>query len=60
MLPKFNTIDAYLKTVSAERRRALQRLRKTILTLFPQAEECISYRIPAFRSMHKPQPLGFS
>jgi uncharacterized protein YdhG (YjbR/CyaY superfamily) len=49
MLPKFNTIDAYLKSVAEDRREALQRLRKTIRTIIPEAEECISYRMPAFR-----------
>lgn len=43
------TIDAYLKGLPADRRRALKDLRKTILAVIPDAQECISYRIPAFR-----------
>jgi uncharacterized protein YdhG (YjbR/CyaY superfamily) len=49
MLPKFNTIDAYLKTVTEDRRKALAGLRKTILSIIPKAEECVSYGMPAFR-----------
>ena len=49
MLPKFDTIDEYLATLTGDRRRALERLRKTIRSVIPRAEECISYRMPAFR-----------
>ena len=43
------TIDAYLSAVKGERREALEALRKTIRSIVPGAEECISYGIPAFR-----------
>jgi uncharacterized protein YdhG (YjbR/CyaY superfamily) len=43
------TIDAYLATLTPERRAPLQRLRETIKKLLPAAEECISYAMPAFR-----------
>jgi len=43
------TIDEYLRTVPAEQRAALNKLRRTIHSAFPRAEECISYGIPAFR-----------
>lgn len=43
------TIDAYLSTVKGEKRAALEALRRTIRSVVPEAEECISYRIPAFR-----------
>lgn len=43
------TIDEYLAGVSDDRRRALEDLRKKIRSVVPAAEECISYRIPAFR-----------
>ncbi len=43
------TIDAYLGSVSGETRAALEKLRKTIGSAAPKAEECISYGIPAFR-----------
>jgi uncharacterized protein YdhG (YjbR/CyaY superfamily) len=49
MAAKPETIDAYLATVSADRRTALEKLRKTILARLPDAEECISYSMPAFR-----------
>ena len=46
---KSATIDAYLSTVKGERRAALDAMRKTIRSIVPDAEECISYGIPAFR-----------
>jgi uncharacterized protein YdhG (YjbR/CyaY superfamily) len=49
MITKPNSIDAYLATVSAPHREALQSLRQAIHAILPQAEECISYGIPAFR-----------
>lgn len=42
-------IDAYLASASSASRPALRDLRKTIHSLVPGAEECISYRLPAFR-----------
>ena len=42
-------IDAYLANVSPRNRALLQQLRKAILAAVPEVEECISYRIPAFR-----------
>ena len=42
-------IDDYLAPLSADKRAALQRLRKTIHAAYPKAEETISYGIPAFR-----------
>jgi uncharacterized protein YdhG (YjbR/CyaY superfamily) len=47
--PKPKTIDEYLAGVDADHRDALQKLRETIHTVAPTAEECISYGIPAFR-----------
>jgi uncharacterized protein YdhG (YjbR/CyaY superfamily) len=35
--------------LSADKRAALERLRKTIKAAAPNAEECISYQLPAFR-----------
>jgi uncharacterized protein YdhG (YjbR/CyaY superfamily) len=43
------TIDEYLAPLSNEKRTALEKLRKAIASAAPRAEECISYRIPAFR-----------
>jgi uncharacterized protein YdhG (YjbR/CyaY superfamily) len=42
-------IDAYLKTVPADQREALSNLRARILAAVPEADEGISYRVPAFR-----------
>ena len=41
--------DDYLAAVSAEKRAALETLRKAIMTAAPDLEECISYQLPAFR-----------
>jgi uncharacterized protein YdhG (YjbR/CyaY superfamily) len=46
---KPRTIDEYLAGVNADQRIALEKLRKTIRAVVPNAEECISYGIPAFR-----------
>jgi uncharacterized protein YdhG (YjbR/CyaY superfamily) len=43
------TIDAYLAKVKGPKRVALDHLRKTICAVVPKADECISYRMPAFR-----------
>jgi len=43
------SIDAYLAGVPADRRAALQKLRRAIRSIIPAAEECISYSMPAFR-----------
>ncbi|HEY8091731.1 MAG TPA: DUF1801 domain-containing protein [Polyangiaceae bacterium] len=43
------TIDAYLSRLPAGKRTALDRLRKTIRSIVPRAEECFSYGMPAFR-----------
>src|ERR1700722_12076367 len=42
-------IDDYLAGVAPGRRALLQKLRKTIRSIVPEVEECISYRLPAFR-----------
>jgi uncharacterized protein YdhG (YjbR/CyaY superfamily) len=43
------TIDEYLAPLSAEKRAALEKLRRDIRAAAPKAVECISYQIPAFR-----------
>src|SRR5215471_19007157 len=43
------TFDGFLTALSPEKRAALESLRKTIRDIVPNAEECISYGIPAFR-----------
>ena len=47
--PAPNTVDAYLARVPPKFRATLQRLRRTIKAAAPDAEEVISYRMPAFR-----------
>jgi uncharacterized protein YdhG (YjbR/CyaY superfamily) len=47
--PKPKTIDEYLAGVKPDQRTALEKLRGTIRAVAPEAEECISYGIPAFR-----------
>lgn len=42
-------IDAYLAKVEEPKRATLQKLRETIRDILPQAEEVISYGMPAFR-----------
>ena len=44
-----STIDEYLRTVPEDRRLALEKLRAQIRAIVPGVEECISYRMPAFR-----------
>lgn len=46
---KPNTIDEYLAALPDDKRGALEQLRKTIRSAAPNAEECISYQLPAFR-----------
>jgi uncharacterized protein YdhG (YjbR/CyaY superfamily) len=46
---KPKTIDEYLAGVNAEYRDVLGKLRKAIHAVAPNAKECISYGIPAFR-----------
>jgi uncharacterized protein YdhG (YjbR/CyaY superfamily) len=46
---KPSTIDDYLKGVPEDRRQALENLRAKIRSVVPNAEECIRYRMPAFR-----------
>ena len=49
MAAKPRTIDGYLAGVSADKRAALQKLRKTIRAAAPKLEECIAYGVPSFR-----------
>ena len=46
---KATTIDEYLNGVNTDQRAALDRLRRIISSAVPDAEECISYSMPAFR-----------
>lgn len=46
-------IDEYLAKVTPRNRALLRELRKTIRALVPGVEECVSYRLPAFRYQGK-------
>ena len=50
---KPKTTDDYLAAVSPKKRAALEKLRKAIRAAAPEAEECISYQLPAFRLHRK-------
>src|SRR5947208_4245907 len=42
-------VDEYLRGLKEPKRSTLQSLRRTIIEIVPEAEEVISYRVPAFR-----------
>jgi uncharacterized protein YdhG (YjbR/CyaY superfamily) len=42
-------VDQYLRGVDEPKRSTLEALRHTILEIVPEAEQGISYRVPAFR-----------
>jgi uncharacterized protein YdhG (YjbR/CyaY superfamily) len=46
---KPTTIDEYLAAVEPAKRKALERLRRNVLSAAPNATECVAYRLPAFR-----------
>jgi len=47
--PKAKTVDEYLAALPEDQHAALEKLRKAITAAAPEAEECISYQLPAFR-----------
>jgi uncharacterized protein YdhG (YjbR/CyaY superfamily) len=52
-------VDSYLRDLEEPKRTTLQGLRRTILEIVPEAEEVISYRVPAFR-LHGKVIAGFA
>ena len=46
---KSSPIDDYLRAVSPDRKKALEDLRAKIRAAVPDAQECLSYGMPAFR-----------
>lgn len=46
-------VDEYLATLDEPKRSTLEDLRQTILSIIPDAEECISYGKPAFKLQGK-------
>jgi uncharacterized protein YdhG (YjbR/CyaY superfamily) len=52
-------IDDYLATLEEPKRTTLSQLRQTIVCIIPDAEQCISYGMPAFR-LHGKVVAGFA
>jgi uncharacterized protein YdhG (YjbR/CyaY superfamily) len=46
-------VDNYLASLEETKRNTLEVLRRTILDIVPEAEQCISYGVPAFRLQGK-------
>jgi uncharacterized protein YdhG (YjbR/CyaY superfamily) len=46
-------VDDYLSRVDEPKRSTLEALRRTILEVIPEAEQMLSYRVPAFRVQGK-------
>lgn len=42
-------VDEYLDSIEEPKRSTLEEVRRTILRVVPDAEECISYAVPAFK-----------
>jgi uncharacterized protein YdhG (YjbR/CyaY superfamily) len=42
-------VDQYLRALDEPKRSTLEALRRTIVEIIPDAEQCISYGMPAFR-----------
>lgn len=52
-------VDSYLAGVEEPKRSTLEQLRRSILETVPDAEECISYGMPAFK-VHGKTVAGFA
>jgi uncharacterized protein YdhG (YjbR/CyaY superfamily) len=52
-------VDAYLATIDEPKRATLEELRRSILAVIPNAEQCISYGMPAFK-VHGKTVAGFA
>jgi uncharacterized protein YdhG (YjbR/CyaY superfamily) len=46
-------IDSYLASLHEPKRSTLEELRRSILAVIPDAEQCISYGMPAFKVRSK-------
>jgi uncharacterized protein YdhG (YjbR/CyaY superfamily) len=46
-------VDLYLSSLEDPKRSTLESLRATILEIIPDAEQCLSYGVPAFRLQGK-------
>lgn|SRR5690606_5271212 len=45
----FKSVDEYISTFDQSDREVLQKIRETILKTVPEAEEVISYQLPAYK-----------
>ncbi len=52
-------VDRYLETLDEPKRGTLEALRRSILEVVPEAEQCISYGVPAFK-LHGKTVAGFA
>jgi len=52
-------VDGYLASVEEPKRTTLEALRRSILGVIPDAEQCISYGMPAFK-IHGKTVAGFA
>ncbi len=52
-------VDRYLASLEEPKRSTLETLRRTILEIVPDAEQCIAYGVPAFR-LHGKVIAGFA
>jgi uncharacterized protein YdhG (YjbR/CyaY superfamily) len=52
-MPEHKTIDGYINTFPQSMQVLLQKVRHTIKQVIPNAEETISYQIPAFKLASK-------
>jgi uncharacterized protein YdhG (YjbR/CyaY superfamily) len=52
-------IDGYLAALDEPKRSTLVELRESILEVVPNAEQCLSYRMPAFK-VHGKTVAGFA
>ena len=48
-MKSYTNVEEYLTDVPADKRMALEKLRKTIRSVVPKAEEYISYGMPTFK-----------
>ena len=51
-----NPIDDYLATLDEPKRATLTSLRDTVMAIVPEAEQGISYAMPAFKLRARPSP----
>jgi uncharacterized protein YdhG (YjbR/CyaY superfamily) len=46
-------VDKYSASLGQQKRRTVEQLRRTVVDIVPEAEQCISYGVPAFRVQGK-------